>query len=42
MSKTDYHTLVAFVPTDAIDPEISQALDAIVATADAAKPRRGA
>lgn len=42
MSKTDYHALVAFVPTDAIDPEISQALDAIVATAYAAKPGRGA
>lgn len=40
MSKTDYHVLAAFVPVEAIDPEIRQALDAILAAARAAKPRR--
>jgi energy-coupling factor transporter ATP-binding protein EcfA2 len=39
MSKTDYHALAAFVPANAIDPEIGQALDAIVAVASLAKPR---
>ncbi|SQD92976.1 AAA family ATPase [Candidatus Bipolaricaulis anaerobius] len=39
MSKTDYHALAAFVPANAIDREIGQALDAIVAVAGAAKPR---
>jgi ABC-type taurine transport system ATPase subunit len=39
MRKTDYHTLAAFVPADRVDPEIREALDAIVATARAAKPR---
>lgn len=40
MRKTDYHALAAFVPADRMDPEIREALDAIVATARAAKPRR--
>lgn len=39
MSKTDYHALAAFVPAGAIDPEIRQALDAIVEAASVAKPR---
>jgi len=39
MSKTDYHTLAAFVPYNAIDPEIGQALAAIVEVAQRAKPR---
>ncbi|MFZ5654336.1 MAG: ATP-dependent nuclease [Pseudomonadota bacterium] len=39
MSKTDYHALAAFVPANAIDPEIGEALDAIVAVASLAKPR---
>lgn len=42
MSKTDYHALAAFVPANAIDREIGQALDAIVAVAGAAKPRGAA
>jgi hypothetical protein len=40
MSKTDYHSLAVFVPAGSINPEIIEALDAIVATANAAKPRR--
>jgi len=40
MTKTDYHALAAFVPADRIDAEIREALDAIVATARAAKPQR--
>lgn len=39
MNKTNYHVLAAFVPPEAIDPEIRQALDAIQSVADAAKPR---
>lgn len=39
MNKTDYHVLAAFVPEQMIDPEVVQVLDAIVATANAAKPR---
>ena len=42
MSKTDYHALAAFVSAGAIDPEIGQALDAIVAAASAAKARGAA
>ncbi|QUW01390.1 AAA family ATPase [Chloracidobacterium sp. MS 40/45] len=38
MSKTDYHVLAAFVPAEAIDAEIGQALDAIVDVAGTAKP----
>lgn len=36
MQKTDYHTLVPFVPTNSIDPEIRLVLDQIVTTAQAA------
>ncbi|MCX8097446.1 MAG: heat shock 70 family protein, partial [Casimicrobiaceae bacterium] len=36
MRKTDYHTLAAFVPVEAIDAEIVQALDEIAAVADSA------
>jgi len=42
MSKTDYHELAKFVPANTIDPEIGQALDAVVAAAGAAKPRGAA
>jgi len=42
MSKTDYHALAAFVPKEAIDEEIREALDAIVAVASAARPRGAA
>lgn len=41
MNKTDYHALAAFVPVPEINPEIKEMLDAIVATASKAKPRRG-
>ena len=34
MSKTNYHTLVPFVPTDAIDGEVVQVLDRIAAVAE--------
>lgn len=39
MRKTDYHVLAAFVPAEQIDPEILQALDAIVGIAGKARPR---
>jgi hypothetical protein len=39
MLKTDYHVLAEFVPAAKIDPEIGQALDAIVTVANKAKPR---
>ncbi len=39
MSKTNYHELAAFVPKEAIDAEIGEALDAIVGVAGRAKPR---
>jgi hypothetical protein len=42
MGKTDYHALAAFVPKEAIDGEIRQVLDAIVAVASAARPRGAA
>jgi ABC-type taurine transport system ATPase subunit len=38
MRKTDYHRLAAFVPANDIDPEISEKLDAIAATASNARP----
>jgi energy-coupling factor transporter ATP-binding protein EcfA2 len=41
-SKKDYHELAAFVPKEAIDGEIRDALDAIAAVAGAAKPRGAA
>jgi energy-coupling factor transporter ATP-binding protein EcfA2 len=40
MRKTDYHTLAPFVPAAAIDNEIREVLDAIVHTANQARPRR--
>ncbi|MGD9896064.1 MAG: ATP-dependent endonuclease [Candidatus Methylacidiphilaceae bacterium] len=42
MGKTDYHALAAFVPAELIDPEITQALDAIAESANQAKPRKAA
>ncbi|MGB9610267.1 MAG: ATP-dependent nuclease [Bryobacteraceae bacterium] len=42
MNKTDFHALAALVPKEAIDDEIRQTLDAIVATAEKAKPRGAA
>lgn len=40
MRKTDYHTLAPFVPAAAVDNEIREVLDAIVQTANQARPRR--
>jgi hypothetical protein len=37
MRKTDYHVLARHVPRELIDPEVSEKLDAIVATANAAR-----
>ncbi len=39
LRKSDYHLLAGFVPIDKIDKEITEKLDAIVATAAKAKPR---
>lgn len=39
MRKTDYHALAPFVPADALEPEVQEKLDAIVRTAQQAKPR---
>lgn len=41
MAKTDYHTLVPFVPVGQIDPEVREKLDRIVEVASAARPARG-
>ncbi|MGC8842015.1 MAG: ATP-dependent nuclease [Candidatus Sumerlaeaceae bacterium] len=41
MRKADYAALAAFVPKEMIDPEITDVLDAIVETAQKAKPRGG-
>ncbi len=38
MSKSDYHQLARFVHKDDLPPEIGQTLDAILATAEAARP----
>ncbi len=38
MRKTNYHTLVRYVPTDQIDPEVSEVLDGILEIAEQAKP----
>lgn len=38
MQKTNYHTLVRYVPADQIDPEVSDVLDAILEVANKAKP----
>jgi ABC-type taurine transport system ATPase subunit len=42
MRKTDYHTLVPFVPREAVDPEIVEALDQVAAIAERAKGPRSA
>lgn len=39
LHKTNYHVLADYVPTDQIDPEITEKLDAIVAVARQARPR---
>lgn len=38
MSKTDYHVLARFVPTELITTEVGEVLDRIAATAKKAKP----
>ena len=38
MRKTNYHTLVQYVSSDQIDPEVSEVLDGILAIAKQAKP----
>ena len=38
MRKTNYHTLVQYVPADQIDPEVSEVLDGILEIAKQAKP----
>ena len=38
MRKTNYHTLVQYVPTELIDPEVSEVLDGILEIAEQAKP----
>ncbi len=38
MLKTNFHTLVPFIPKDKIDPEVTEKLDAIVEVARQAKP----
>ena len=38
MRKTNYHRLVHYVPRDAIDPEVSEVLDRILAVAEQAVP----
>jgi len=39
MRKTDYHQLARLVPSELIDPEIREKLDAIAETARKARPR---
>ena len=38
MRKTNYHTLVQYVPADQIDPEVSEVLDGILKIANQANP----
>ena len=38
MRKTNYHTLVQYVPAEQIDPEVSEVLDGILEIANQAKP----
>ena len=38
MRKTNYHTLVQYVPADQIDPEVIEVLDSILEVADRAVP----
>jgi hypothetical protein len=37
--KPDYHTLASYVPAEALDGELREKLDAIVAVAERARPR---
>jgi energy-coupling factor transporter ATP-binding protein EcfA2 len=39
--KSDYHILARLLPTERIDPEVSEKLDAIVAVARRSRPRAG-
>ena len=39
MKKSNFHELVKYVPEEEIAPEITEKLDAIASTAEAAKPR---
>jgi hypothetical protein len=41
MAKTDYHTLVPFVPAERIDPEVRQTLDRIAEVASTATRAEG-
>ena len=41
MQKTNYHTLVKYVPTDQIDPEVTEVLDSILEVANTAVPLGG-
>lgn len=38
MRKTDYHALARYVPREALDPEVSEVLDRIVAVCERAQP----
>ena len=38
MRKTNYHTLVQYLPTEQIDPEVTEVLDSILEVAHKAKP----
>ena len=38
MQKTNYHTLVQYVPIEQIDPEVTEVLDSILEVAEKAKP----
>lgn len=38
MQRTNYHTLVQYVPSDGIDPEVSDVLDGILEIANQAVP----
>ncbi len=40
MTKANYHTLVEYIPSDQIDPEVPDVLDAILEVANKAKPLR--
>lgn len=40
LRKTDYHQLASLVPDGGIDPEVTEKLDAILAVASKAKPRK--
>lgn len=40
MQKTNYHRLVQYVPSDQIDPEVSEVLDSILEIAKQAVPMK--